>query len=153
MAEDLYSGRKNKSSKSPERDSNPGPPDCESDVLTTRPRCLHKSLCFFNGAPNTNLVFFRVAWENSRYFATRPLVSSRKVRRIPNWWRVTTPDLGSASDWSWCEGILLKPIRSTTQVWVATCHRYGICTLVAQTSFREETSGSVAKCQLFSQAE
>ena len=33
MAEDLYSGRKNKSSKSPERDSNPGPPDCESDVL------------------------------------------------------------------------------------------------------------------------
>ena len=30
----------NKSSKWPERDSNPGPPDCESDALTTRPRCL-----------------------------------------------------------------------------------------------------------------
>ena len=33
-----------KSSKWPERDSNPGPPDCESDELTTRPRglpCLH----------------------------------------------------------------------------------------------------------------
>ena len=30
-----------KSSKWPERDSNPGPPDCESDALTTRPRCLH----------------------------------------------------------------------------------------------------------------
>ena len=29
-----------KSSKWPERDSNPGPPDCESDALTTRPRCL-----------------------------------------------------------------------------------------------------------------
>ena len=29
-----------KSSKWPERDPNPGPPDCESDVLTTRPRCL-----------------------------------------------------------------------------------------------------------------
>ena len=29
-----------KSNKSPERDSNPGPPDCESDALTTRPRCL-----------------------------------------------------------------------------------------------------------------
>ena len=29
-----------KSSKWPERDSNPGPPDCESNVLTTRPRCL-----------------------------------------------------------------------------------------------------------------
>ena len=30
----------NKSSKWPERDSNPGPPDCESDALTTRPRRL-----------------------------------------------------------------------------------------------------------------
>ena len=29
-----------KSSKWPERDSNPGPPDCESDALTTWPRCL-----------------------------------------------------------------------------------------------------------------
>ena len=28
------------SSKWPERDSNPRPPDCESDALTTRPRCL-----------------------------------------------------------------------------------------------------------------
>ena len=30
----------NKSSKWPERDSNPEPPDCESDALTTRPRYL-----------------------------------------------------------------------------------------------------------------
>ena len=30
----------NKSSKSPERDWSPGPPDCENDALTTRPRCL-----------------------------------------------------------------------------------------------------------------
>ena len=29
-----------KSSKWPEWDSNPGPPDCESDALTTQPRCL-----------------------------------------------------------------------------------------------------------------
>ena len=29
-----------KSSKWPGWDSNPGPPDCESDELTTRPRCL-----------------------------------------------------------------------------------------------------------------
>ena len=27
-----------KFSKWPERDSNPGPPDCESDTITTRPR-------------------------------------------------------------------------------------------------------------------
>ena len=33
----------NKSSKWPEWDSNPGPPDCKSaDALTTRPRCLYK---------------------------------------------------------------------------------------------------------------
>ena len=31
---------KTKSSKWPERDSNPRPPDCESDAMTTRPRCL-----------------------------------------------------------------------------------------------------------------
>ena len=30
----------NKSSKLSQRDSNPGPPDCESDMLTTRPTCL-----------------------------------------------------------------------------------------------------------------
>ena len=30
----------NKSSKSPERDWSPGPPDCENDALTTRPHCL-----------------------------------------------------------------------------------------------------------------
>ena len=35
----------NKSSKWPERDSNPGPPDCESDALTTRPRCLGVKTC------------------------------------------------------------------------------------------------------------
>ena len=29
-----------KSSKWPERNSNPGPPEYESDALTTRPRCL-----------------------------------------------------------------------------------------------------------------
>ena len=30
----------NKSSKSPEWDWSPGPPDCESHALSTRPRCL-----------------------------------------------------------------------------------------------------------------
>ena len=36
--------------------------------------------------------------------------------------------------------------------WVVTCHQYGISALVSQTSFAGETSGSVAKCRLFSQA-
>ena len=45
-----------------------------------------------------------------------------------------------------------QPIRSTTQIWVVTRHQYGISALVSQTSFGGKTSGSVAKCRLFSQA-
>ena len=42
-----------------------------------------------------------------------------------------------------------QPIRSTTQISVTTHHQYGISAVVPQTSFREETVGGVAKCQLF----
>ena len=59
------------------------------------------------------------------------------------------PDLGSASDWL---GNLIQPIRCTTQIWVVTRPQYGISGFVSQTSFGGETSGSVAKCRLFSQA-
>ena len=62
------------------------------------------------------------------------------------------PDLGSTSDWSCRVGNLFQPIRSTTQNWVVTRHQYGISALVSQTSFGGKTSGSVAKCRLFSQA-
>ena len=62
------------------------------------------------------------------------------------------PDLGSVSDWSWRVRNLPQPIRSTTQTWLVTRHQYGISALVSQTSIREETSGSVAKCRLFRQA-
>ena len=62
------------------------------------------------------------------------------------------PDLGSASDWSCRVGILIQPIRSTTQIWVVRCHQCGISVLVSQTSFGGEKSGSVAKCRLFFQA-
>ena len=48
--------------------------------------------------------------------------------------------------------ILLQPIRSTTQIWVVTRHRYGISAHDSQERFRGETSGGVAKCRLFSQA-
>ena len=44
-----------------------------------------------------------------------------------------------------------QPIRSTTQIWVVTCHQYGIFALVSQTSFRDETSDGVKKCPLISQ--
>ena len=62
------------------------------------------------------------------------------------------PDPGSASYWLCRVGNLIQPIRSTTQIWVVTRHQCGISALVSQTSFGRETSGSVAKCRLFSQA-
>ena len=60
------------------------------------------------------------------------------------------PDLGSASDW--LKPISPRPIWSFTQIWRVTRHHYGIFALVSPTSFREETSGDVAKFRLFSQA-
>ena len=62
------------------------------------------------------------------------------------------PDLGSASDWLNQISHSVRPIRSTTQIWVVMRHQYGIFALVSQTPFGGETSGSVAKCRLFSQA-
>ena len=62
------------------------------------------------------------------------------------------PRSGSASDWLNQISHAAWPIRSTTQIWVVTSHQYGISALFSQTSFRGETSGSVSKCRLFSQA-
>ena len=62
------------------------------------------------------------------------------------------PDLDSASDWLRQISFAARPIRSTTQIWVVSRHQYGISVVVSQTSFRGETSGSVAKCRLISQA-
>ena len=58
------------------------------------------------------------------------------------------PDLGSASDWLNQISHAVRPIRSTTQIWVVTLHQYGISALVSQTLFGGETGGSVAKCRL-----
>ena len=60
------------------------------------------------------------------------------------------PDLGNSSDWSCREKNFFQPIRSTMQSLVVTRHQYGISVLVPQVSFREETSGGITKCQLFS---
>ena len=62
------------------------------------------------------------------------------------------PDLGSASDWLNQISHAARPIGSTPQIWVMTHHQYGISAFVSQTSFGGETSGSVVKCRLFSQA-
>lgn len=60
--------------------------------------------------------------------------------------------LDIASDWWNQISYAFQAIRSTTQIWVVTLHQYAICALLSQTSCGGETSGSVAKCQLFSQA-
>ena len=39
-----------------------------------------------------------------------------------------------------------------TRIWVVTRHQYRVSALVSQTSFGGKTSGSVAKCRLFSKA-
>ena len=51
----------------------------------------------------------------------------------------------------WLKHISLaaRLIRSTTQIWLVTRHQYGTSTLVSLTLFRVETSGYVAKSQLF----
>ena len=94
------------------------------------------------------------AWENSRHIAT-PLVVSpqlrlRNERRNSILMTYHYPDLGSASDWLEIWFIQSEALPRTTQIWVVTRHQYGISTLVPQTSFRGETSGGVAKRQLFS---
>ena len=61
-------------------------------------------------------------------------------------------DLSSTSDRLKQISLVARPIRSTTQIWVVTRHQNGISVLIPQTSFRGETSGGLAKYQLFSQA-
>ena len=58
----------------------------------------------------------------------------------------------TASDWLNQISHAARPIRSKTQIWVMTRHQCGISALVSQTSFGGETSGSIAKSGLFSQA-
>ena len=78
--------------------------------------------------------------------------SLRNERRISIRMTRHCPGLGSTSDWLNQISHAAQPIRRTTQIWVVTRHQYGISALVSRTSFGGETSGSVAKCRLFSQA-
>ena len=71
---------------------------------------------------------------------TRP----RNKTEILHWWHVSTHIL--VGFW------MVHPIKSATQICVVTRHRYGISALGTQMSFPGETSGSFAKCRLFSQA-
>ena len=92
-----------------------------------------------------------LAWENSQHFGDA-------TTGFPAKWRQRDesrnsilmmhhyPDLGSASDWLNQISHVARTIRSTTQIWVVTCHQYGISALVSQASFGRETSGSITKC-------
>ena len=95
-----------------------------------------------------------VAWEDSQHLVTLQLVSPpndvwETSAEIPYWWRVTTQ--------IWRVVLLVESNfqRGTTNqkhYYPDLRHQYGISALVSHTSFGCETSGSVAKCRLFSQA-
>ena len=58
-------------------------------------------------------------------------------------------DLGSAYDWLKKITLTVRPIRITTQIWVATHN----CSRFSDVILRGETIGGVAICRLFSQAD
>ena len=60
----------------------------------------------------------------------------RKERRNSILMTRRYPDLGSASNWLCRLWNLLQSIRSTSKIWIVTCHQYGISALISQTSFR-----------------
>ena len=80
----------------------------------------------------------------------REMTSEKRAQKLHTMKR-HCPDLVSTYNWPKQIFHAARPIRSTNQIWVVTRHQYGISALVC-TSFRRETSGSVAKCGLFSQA-
>ena len=93
-----------------------------------------------------------LAWQNRPDFATPPMTSEKRAQKFHND-DASLPGSGySASDWLNQISLAARPIRSTSQIRVATRHHYGISVLVSQTSFSGETSGGVTKCWLFSQA-
>ena len=99
---------------------------------------------------------FVVTWESSRHFAKPPLVFPQN----DNWemsghsiqMMCYYANMGRASDWLKEISQGPQPFKSTTQIWVVTCHQYGISVQSAQTSFHKETRGRMANCQLISHA-
>ena len=113
-------------------------------------------------------ITFELAWENSRHFATPPLVS-------PSKWRQTNkrrnqsilmtchqPYLGSAPDWLKQVFHAVRPIRGTAQIWVRTLFfpgkpvvlaRNGDCFLrLVRTRYCSLLSAVVHNCILSTQA-
>ena len=104
--------------------------------------------CFRGNKKNTKKVisFFDLRWREA----------SSIFEYVFNWgiklfaWRPNVFIINNASDWLKQIFLVVRPIRSTTQIWVVTRHQYGIFAVVSQTSFLGETSGGVGRCRLFS---
>ena len=124
-----------------------------------RSKLINKWVCEGNSnfwqyqLSTVNLTVTLLAWENSGHFETPSLVWETSAEII-FCWCVTAQyaDLGSASDWSCSVGNLLQQIKRTTEIRVVTHHKYGLSALVSQVSFRNERSGVISKCRLFSHA-
>ena len=119
--------------------------------------CTYVQECYFVGQLQITNSIFRISLRKQPTFGNattgfpaKPCL--RNERRNSTLMTRHYHDLGSASDWLYCMGNLIQPIRRNTQIWVVMHHQCGISALVSQTSFGGETSGSIAKCLLFSQA-
>ena len=93
----------------------------------------------------------------TRHFGVSILPSSRASGEMPRSPRLAHVRLIECTNVRWLvESNFPRGVHdqsgSTIQIWVVMRHQYGISALVFQTSFGRETSGSVAKCRLFSQA-
>ena len=108
--------------------------------------CVHQSQKNFTTKSKYEFAKFYLAWENSQHFATGGEGGGGLLTTgFPRKWHLRNdcrnsilmihhyPDLGSASDWLCCLGILLQPVRSGTQICTVTCLQYGISALVFQT--------------------
>ena len=98
-----------------------------------------KVLKFFERNQESGLRCLTVAWENSQHLVVLPLVSPphdiwEMSAEIPYWWRVTTQ-------------IWIVPLIGTWEIWFNQWEA-----LPRSGSFGGESSGSIAKCWLFSQA-
>ena len=69
------------------------------------------------------------------------MMSEQRLQKFPTD-DIHYPDMASASDWLKEISLATRPIRSTTQIWVVTCHQFGITAVIAQMSFCRESSGA-----------
>ena len=106
--------------------------------------CLHQTQKNFTTKSIYEFAKFYLAWENSQHFATWGGGGGVLTFGFPRKWHLRNnwrnsilmmnhPDLGSASDWLCCLGILLQLVRSATQICTVTDLQYGISALVFQT--------------------